>query len=53
MIIKAQLRWTAHVIRMDESRIPRQLFYGELTEEKRNPWRPKKRYKDNLRANLK
>ena len=53
MIIKAQLRWTDHVIRMEESRIPRQLFYGDLTEGKRNPGRPKKRYKDNLKANLK
>ena len=42
MIIKAQLRWTGHVIQMDESRIPRQLFYGELTEGKRNPGRPKR-----------
>ena len=42
MIIKAQLRWTGYVIRMDESRIPRQLFYGELTEGKRNPGRPKR-----------
>ena len=38
---------------MDESRIPLQLFYGELTEGKLNPWCPKKRYKDNLKANLK
>ena len=53
IIIKAQLRWTGHVIRMDESRIPCQLFYGELTEGKRNPGRHKKRYKDNLKANLK
>ena len=28
-------------------------FYSELTEGKRNPGRPKKRYKDNLKANLK
>ena len=38
---------------MDESRIPRQLFYDELTGVKRNPGRPKKRYKDKLKANLK
>ena len=53
MVLKAQLRWTGHIIRMDESRIPRQLFYGELSQGRRNQGRPKKRYKDNLKSNLK
>ncbi|XP_072171913.1 uncharacterized protein [Diadema setosum] len=52
-ILQAQLRWFGHVIRMEESRIPRQLFYSELTQGNRNQGRPKKRYKDNLKANLK
>ena len=52
-ILQAQLRWTGHVIRMDETRIPRQLFYGELVSGHRKQGRPQKRYKDNLKTNLK
>ena len=49
-ILQAQLRWTGHVIRMDETRIPRQLFYGELVSGHRKQGRPQKRYKDNLKT---
>jgi hypothetical protein len=52
-ILKAQLRWCGHVIRMKESRIPRQILYGVLASGSRNRGRPKKRYKDNLKSNLK
>ncbi|XP_071482080.1 uncharacterized protein [Diadema antillarum] len=52
-ILQAQLRWSGHVIRMEESRIPHQLFYSELSHGNCNQGRPKKRYKDNLKANLK
>ena len=53
MIVKAQLRWTGHVIRMDISRIPRQLLYGVLAHGRRNLGPPKKRYKDCVNENLK
>ena len=48
-----QLRWAGHVVRMEDGRLPKQLFYGELSQGKRGTGRPKLRYKDSLKANLK
>ena len=53
MLIKAQLRLTGHVIRMEDHCIPKQLLYGELCEGKRKAEPPKLRYKDTLKSNLK
>ena len=49
----AQLRWTGHVIRMPDERLPKKVFYGELQEGKRSQGGQKKRYKDTLKASLK
>ena len=49
----AQLRWTGHVIRMPDERLPKKVFYGELQEGKRSQGCQKKRYKDTLKASLK
>ena len=49
----AQLRWTGHVIRMPDERLPKKVFYGELQEGKRPQGDQKKRYKDTLKASLK
>ena len=46
MVLKAQLQWTGHVIRMEPFRLPRQLLYGELRQGQRPRGRPKKRFKD-------
>ena len=53
LIIKCQLRWTAHIVRMEDDRIPKMLLYGQLREGHRDQGRPFKRYKDTLKANLK
>ncbi|PFX19285.1 hypothetical protein AWC38_SpisGene16303 [Stylophora pistillata] len=52
MILKAQLRWTGHIIRMDSDRIPKQLLYGVLSKGKRKQGRPLKRFKECIKANI-
>ena len=52
MLLKVQLRWVGHVIRMEEFRMPRRLMYGRLQLGKQNQSRPKLRYKDTVKANL-
>ena len=52
ILMAAQFRWTGHVIRMDHSRIPKQVFYGQLANGKRACDRQYKCYKDTLKANL-
>ena len=49
----AQLRWTGHLIRMPNGRLPKKVFYGELQEGKCSQGGQKKRYKDTLKASLK
>ena len=49
----AQLRWTGHVTRMPEGRLPKNILYGELEMGKRSQGGQKKRYKDTLKASLK
>ena len=49
----AQLRWTGHVTRMPEERLPKKILYGELEMGKRSHGGQEKRYKDTLKATLK
>lgn len=53
MLIKAQLRWSGHVVRVEDSRIPKALFYGELVDGRRHKGGQYKRYKDVLKSSLK
>ena len=53
LLVKNQLRWAGHLVRLDEQRLPKQIFYGELSSGKRPQHNPKKRFKDCLKVNLK
>ena len=50
---KQHLRWLGHTIRMPESRLPRQLLYGQLAEGIRSAGGQRKRFKDFSKALLK
>lgn len=53
LLQKSQVRWAGHVVRMPDSRLPKQLLYGELTSGRRSVGGQKKRYKDSLKVSLK
>jgi len=47
-----KFRWAGHVVRMQDTRIPKQVFFGQLETGKRLACGPLQRYKDSLKANL-
>ena len=51
-LLKSQLRWTGHVIRMEDHRLPKIMLYSQLANAKRPEGRPLLRYKDKLKENL-
>ena len=53
LLRRAQLRWAGHIVRMQDTRLPKKLFYGELADGKRSRGRPKLRFKDTLKASMK
>ena len=46
----AQLRWTGHVTRMPDERLPKKILCAELQVGKRSYGGQKKQYKDTLKA---
>ncbi len=44
----AQLRWSGHLVRMGDGRIPKDVFYGEMDVGHRTRGGQRKRYKDVL-----
>ena len=51
-IIRVQLRWSGHVVRMADDRLPKIALYGELQSGTRAQGGQYKRYKDVLKHNL-
>ena len=53
MVMRNCLWWVGHIVRMDDGRLPRQLFYDEMWEGKGSASKPKKRFKDTVKSYLK
>src|SRR6266536_6191570 len=52
-LYRTNLRWKGHLLRMPDNRLPKAVFYGQLTNSKRSRGRPLKRYKDMMKTTLK
>nr|VZI01404.1 unnamed protein product [Spirometra erinaceieuropaei] len=48
-----QLRWSGHLVRMDDERLPKRLFYGDVATGSRRQGGQIRRYKDTLKFSLK
>nr|VZI37041.1 unnamed protein product [Spirometra erinaceieuropaei] len=48
-----QLRWSGHLVRMDDERLPKRLFYGDVASGSRRQGGQIRRYKDTLKSSLK
>ena len=53
MIVKHHPRRVGHVMRMEGTRLPEQLLFGQLNTRNRPHGRPLRRYKDQLKEALK
>ncbi|KAL8587108.1 hypothetical protein ACOMHN_026076 [Nucella lapillus] len=52
LLTQSQLRWSGHLVRMQDNRLLKQLLYDELTGGHRPRGRPKLCYKDTLKKFL-
>ena len=53
LLSQCRLRWLGHVHRMDSSRLPRAVLYGELSTGSRPLGRPRLRFKDVCKRDMK
>ena len=51
--IRKNLRWTGHLMRMSSDRLPKQVLYSQLSSGHRKRERPRLRFKDTIKRNLK
>ena len=52
-LIRKNLRWTGHLTRMSPDRLPKQVLYSQLSSGHRKRGRPRLRFKDTIKRNLK
>nr|VZH94937.1 unnamed protein product [Spirometra erinaceieuropaei] len=53
MLRQMQLRWSGHLVRMDDERLPKRLFYGDVATGSRSQGGQIHRYQDTLKSSLK
>ena len=51
-LIRKNLRWTGHLMRMSPDRLPKQVIYSQLSSGHRKRGRPRLRFKDTVKINL-
>ena len=53
LLIRKNLRWTGHLMRMSPDRLPKQVLYSQLSSDRRKRGRPRIRFKDTIKRILK
>ena len=53
LLIRKNLRWTGHLMRMSPDRLPKQVLYSQLSSGHRKRGRPRLQSKDIIKRNLK
>ncbi|XP_076029807.1 uncharacterized protein LOC143018334 [Oratosquilla oratoria] len=53
MIMKHRLRWSGHVVRMEDTKLPKKILFSKLNTGDRLRGRPMLRFKDQLKKSLK
>jgi hypothetical protein len=53
LLMKSQLRWAGHIVRMPDHRMPKIIFYSEMLYGKRSRGGQKRRFKDTPKSSLK
>nr|VZH90251.1 unnamed protein product [Spirometra erinaceieuropaei] len=53
ILSQMQLRWSGHLVRKDDERLPKRLFYGDVATGSRRQGGQIRRYEDTLKSSLK